>query len=287
MRAFIRQLPACLCAKTGVYCCLSLATRSLLPPRSLRRSPSSRIFCCPLETVSSQKKASCNLESGAEQEQTLVKRAAGRSDISTSPTSQPNPASQIRLCCPSLMRLAFSLRLRRSLLMPLNLPKPSSPLASPSASSSRPYAQQTNPVKQSASPKRTSDFPSAEEPPAKMHKVDQGSAGSSRQPFRGGGRGAGSSLLARAHKNNASNANASSRGGRRKGKNTPNLPPLPGPLHDEDYITKTYRTKPLKKIHETNPKSPLNNFIMNNSGGQMEFQATHGVVEGVDQAVWR
>ncbi|EIW64663.1 P-loop containing nucleoside triphosphate hydrolase protein [Trametes versicolor FP-101664 SS1] len=120
-----------------------------------------------------------------------------------------------------------------------------------------------------------------------MHKVDQGSAGSSRQPFRGGGRGAGSSLLARAHKNNASNANASSRGGRRKGKNTPNLPPLSGPLHDEDYITKTYRTKPLKKIHETNPKSPLNNFIMNNSGGQMEFVATHGVVEGVDQAVWR
>lgn len=185
------------------------------------------------------------------------------------------------------MRLAFSLRLRRSLLMPLNLPKPSSPLASPSASSSRPYAQQTSPVKQSsASPKRTSDSSIAEEPPAKMHKVDHGPSGSSRPP-RGGGRGASSSLLARAHKNNASNANASARGGRRKGKSTPNLPPLPGPLHDEEYITKTYRTKPLKKIYETNPKSPLNNYIMNNTGGQMEVSATHGVVEGSDQAVWR
>ncbi|KAI0651863.1 P-loop containing nucleoside triphosphate hydrolase protein [Trametes meyenii] len=118
-----------------------------------------------------------------------------------------------------------------------------------------------------------------------MQKVDRGASGSSRsdRPFRGGGRGASSSLLARAHKNNASGG----RGGRKKAKSTPNLPSLPAPVYNEEYITNEYRTKPLKKIHETNPKSPLNNFIMNNFGGQMEFIATHGVVEGSDQPVWR
>ncbi|KAI0825124.1 P-loop containing nucleoside triphosphate hydrolase protein [Trametes gibbosa] len=115
-----------------------------------------------------------------------------------------------------------------------------------------------------------------------MYKVDHNPSGSSRPPFRGGGRGA-SSLLARAHKNNASGG----RGGKRKGKSTPNLPSLIGPVCDEAYITTTYKTKPLKKIHETNPKSPLNNFIMNTTGGQMEFEGTHGVVEGSDQALWR
>ncbi|KAI0778196.1 P-loop containing nucleoside triphosphate hydrolase protein [Trametes elegans] len=185
------------------------------------------------------------------------------------------------------MRLAFNLRIRRSLLMPLNLPKQHSPLAPPSASStqSRSFAQQTNSVKQPAdSPKRTSDSPSADEPPSKMHKVDHSASGSARpdRPFRGGGRGA-SSLLAKAHRNNASGG----RGGRKKGKAAPNVPPLPGPLYDEAYITATYKTKPLKKIHETNPKSPLNNYIMNTSGGKMEFSAVQGVVDGSDQPVWR
>ncbi|KAJ3004779.1 hypothetical protein NUW54_g4648 [Trametes sanguinea] len=184
------------------------------------------------------------------------------------------------------MRLAFNLRIRRSLLMPSNFARGSSPLASPSASSSysRSYSQPTNSVKQaSASPKRTSDHPSAEEPPSKMHKVDRSSPGSSRTPSRGGGRGASSSLLAKAHKNNA----FSSRVGRRRGKGTPNLPTLPGPLHDESYINETHRTKPLKKIYEANPKSPLNNYIMNTCGGQMEFSGSQGIVEGQEQPVWR
>ena len=51
---------------------------------------------------------------------------------------------------------------------------------------------------------------------------------------------------------------------------------------------KTYKVKPLKQIHETNPKSPLNNYIMASVGGQMEFTALHGVVEGgADAPVWR
>ncbi|KAI0361609.1 P-loop containing nucleoside triphosphate hydrolase protein [Trametes cingulata] len=119
-----------------------------------------------------------------------------------------------------------------------------------------------------------------------MHKTDRGSSGSSRpdrQAVRGGGRGASSSLLARAHKNNASG----SRGGRKKGKTAPNLPSLPGPLCDSDYITTTYKTKPIKKMNETNPKSPLNNYIMETTGGQMEFAAVQGVVEGTDQPIWR
>lgn len=96
------------------------------------------------------------------------------------------------------------------------------------------------------------------------------------------GRGAGSSLLARAHKNNVSHGG---RGGKKKLRdNRP--PPMSGPVHDEQYITNTYRTKPLKKIHETNPKSPLNNHIMG-TGGQMEFTGVHGPVEGNDQQIWR
>lgn len=95
-------------------------------------------------------------------------------------------------------------------------------------------------------------------------------------------RGAGSSLLAKAHKNNVSGG----RGGKKKQKDT-RAPPLPGPVHSEEYITNTYRTKPLKKIHETNPKSPLNNYIMASNGSQMVFNAAHGFVEGGDQQIWR
>ena len=97
-------------------------------------------------------------------------------------------------------------------------------------------------------------------------------------------RGASSSLLARAHKNNASGGGRGNGGKKRKENRAP---ALPGPLHDDQYIVSTYKVKPLKQIHETNPKSPLNNYIMATSGGQMEFTALHGVVEGGDQLVWR
>ncbi|RPD82542.1 P-loop containing nucleoside triphosphate hydrolase protein [Lentinus tigrinus ALCF2SS1-7] len=99
---------------------------------------------------------------------------------------------------------------------------------------------------------------------------------------RSGRGGSGSSLLARAHKNNVSGGG---RGGRKK-QREPRFPPAPGPFHDEQYITNTYRTKVLKKLHETNPKSPLNNYIMS-TGNQMAFQSQQVIVEGTDQAVWR
>ena len=173
--------------------------------------------------------------------------------------------------------------------MPSNLARPSSPLASSSAIPSHPrsYSQPALNAKQSsASPKRTSDSPSTEEPPSKMYKVEHTGAGPSRSdraPYRGSGRGASSSLLARAHKNNASGG----RGGKKKGRGAPNLPSLSGPLHDEGYITQTYRTKPIKKIFETNPKSPLNNYLINHTGQQMEFTSVHGIVEGTEQPVYR
>ncbi|KAI1797890.1 P-loop containing nucleoside triphosphate hydrolase protein [Ganoderma leucocontextum] len=98
-------------------------------------------------------------------------------------------------------------------------------------------------------------------------------------------RGASSSLLAKAHKNNASGGG---RGGGGKKRKDNRAPLLPGPLHDEQYITSNYRVKALKQIHETNPKSPLNNYLMATSGGQMEFTALQGVVEGGgDQLIWR
>ncbi|RDX55851.1 P-loop containing nucleoside triphosphate hydrolase protein [Lentinus brumalis] len=94
--------------------------------------------------------------------------------------------------------------------------------------------------------------------------------------------GAGSSLLARAHKNNVSSGG---RGGRKKQRES-RFPIVPGPLHDEQYITTTYRTKPLKKAHESNPKSPLSNYITS-TGEQMNFQTSQVIVDGNDQAVWR
>lgn len=99
-------------------------------------------------------------------------------------------------------------------------------------------------------------------------------------------RGASSSLLAKAHKNNASGGGRGGGGGKKRKDNR--APPLPGPLHDEQYITSNYKSKTLKQIHETNPKSPLNNYIMATSGGQMEFTALQGLIEGSgDQPIWR
>nr|VWO96762.1 Uncharacterized protein [Ganoderma boninense] len=190
------------------------------------------------------------------------------------------------------MRLAFSSRLRRGLsLMPFHQ---SSPLASPASSLSRLHSHSIPAAKESsASPKRTSDSPSAEEPPAKIHKAEHphrasSSTASMSHPERvhpRSARGASSSLLAKAHKNNASGGG---RGGGGKKRKDNRAPPLPGPLHDEQYITSTYKVKVLKQIHETNPKSPLNNYIMATSGGQMEFTALQGLVEGGgDQPIWR
>ena len=187
------------------------------------------------------------------------------------------------------MRLGYILRLRRGL--PLMPSKNSSPLATSSASSSfRSY--QTRTVKDSsASPKRTSRSPSAEEPPSKIPRADNSHHTSSssspmshqeRYHARSSRGGAGSSLLARAHKNNVSGGG---RGGRKK-QREPRYPTVPGPFHDEQYITNTYRTKTLKKIHESNPKSPLNNYIMS-TGGQMTFQSQQVIVEGTEQTVWR
>ncbi len=161
----------------------------------------------------------------------------------------------------------------------------SSPLSTSAASSSfRSYHQQSR----AASPKRTSRSPSAEEPPAKIPRGDNFSSGSSymsqqeRYHPRSNRGGAGSSLLARAHKNNVSSGG---RGGRKK-QREPRFPIVPGPLHDEQYIISTYRTKPLKKAHESNPKSPLSNYITS-TGEQMNFQTSQVIVDGNDQAVWR
>ncbi|KAI0724564.1 P-loop containing nucleoside triphosphate hydrolase protein [Cerioporus squamosus] len=190
------------------------------------------------------------------------------------------------------MRFGYILRLRRGLpLMPSK--NSSSPLATSSASSSfRSYQQQSRAAKDSsASPKRTSRSPSAEEPPAKIPRSDNSHhTSSSSSPMshqeryhpRSSRGGAGSSLLARAHKNNVS---SSGRGGRKK-QREPRFTTVPGPLHNEQYITNTYRTKPLKKIHETNPKSPLSNYIIS-TGEQMNFQTSQVIVEGNEQAVWR
>lgn len=199
--------------------------------------------------------------------------------------------SQIRLSLSCSMRIAFQLRLRRNLsLMQVKQP---SPLASPSTSSSpsRPFTS-TVAKQPSASPKRSSDSPAAEEPPAKVVKTGRSrnahasSSSSMSHPERShhsrSSRGAGSSLLAKAHHNNASGG----RGRRNKQKEKPALPTFPGPVHNEQHVTNTYKAKPLKEIHETNPKSPLSNYLLAN-GQQMNFTANHGLVEGSDQQIWR
>ena len=189
----------------------------------------------------------------------------------------------------SLMRLAFSLRLRRGLsLMQVN---PPSPLASPSTapSHSRTFAQTHSVDKQpSASPKRSSDTPSVEQPPAKVAKMDSSRRGSSsvhqdRSHHSRSGRGGGASLLAKAHKNNFGGG----RGGKKKQKDKPAMPVAPGPVHSEEYIISTYRTKPMKKSLESNPKSPLANFVNAAPGREMTSSSTQTAIEGSDQTMWR
>lgn len=179
------------------------------------------------------------------------------------------------------MRLAILLRYRRSLLMPLDAGRRFSPLATP-----RPFSAQAQAPKDSSAPKRSSNSPPPGERPIKMSKVESSgpsSAGPSAMSRYKGGRG---SLLAKAQKNNASKSSGSSKGGggKRRGKGPSSLP---GPLHDEAYITKTYRTKDLKKIYESNPKSPLNNYVMASGAQPLAFTTVQGIVEGGDQQVFR
>ncbi|RDX50211.1 hypothetical protein OH76DRAFT_1402673 [Lentinus brumalis] len=95
-------------------------------------------------------------------------------------------------------------------------------------------------------------------------------------------RGGGSSS-AHAHKNNDSGWK---RGKRSKAESR--FPTVPGPYHDEKYIADTHRTKALKKVHETNPKSPLSNYIMATDGPQLDFQHSQVVVDGGDgRPIWR
>ncbi|KAH9944377.1 P-loop containing nucleoside triphosphate hydrolase protein [Epithele typhae] len=58
-------------------------------------------------------------------------------------------------------------------------------------------------------------------------------------------------------------------------------------MHDEAYITSTYRKKTTtKKTLTDNPKSPLNNLITA-MGGQMVFTGEQGTIDGSDARIWR
>ena len=66
---------------------------------------------------------------------------------------------------------------------------------------------------------------------------------------------------------------------------------LEGPLHDEKYIEQKYNQPPLpiKKIHESTPKSSLGNFSMIAVGKLPQYSAVEGVVDGGAKRlhVWR
>lgn len=66
---------------------------------------------------------------------------------------------------------------------------------------------------------------------------------------------------------------------------------LEGPLHDEKYIEQEYNQPPLpiKKIHESTPKSSLGNFSMIAVGKLPQYSAVEGVVDGGAKRlhVWR
>ena len=165
---------------------------------------------------------------------------------------------------------------------------PPSPLGSPSTVLSRTFAQthsvETQP---SVSPERLSGASSVEQQldiPAKLDSSRQESSSlhQDRSHHSRSGRG-GASLLPKTHKNNF----AGGRGGKKKQKDKRVTPVAQGPVHTEEYIITAYRTRPMKKNMESNPKSPLANFVNATSGREMTSSSIQTAIEGGDQTMWR
>ena len=165
---------------------------------------------------------------------------------------------------------------------------PPSPLGSPSTALSRTFAQAHNVGTQpSASPERSSGASSVEQQLVVAAKMDSSRQESSSLPQdrshnSRSGRG-GASLLPKTHKNNFGGG----RGGKKKQKDKRVTPVAPGPVHTEKYIITTYRTRPMKKNVESNPKSPLANFVHATPGREMTSSSIQTAIEGSDQTMWR
>ncbi|KAF8078620.1 P-loop containing nucleoside triphosphate hydrolase protein [Lyophyllum atratum] len=81
--------------------------------------------------------------------------------------------------------------------------------------------------------------------------------------------------------------NSSVRGSKKRGGKSASLRHFDGPIHDEAYIARVYRTSalPLKPLHESTPKSSLGNFAMLVTEQLPTYKTTEGLV--VDEATGR
>jgi hypothetical protein len=59
-----------------------------------------------------------------------------------------------------------------------------------------------------------------------------------------------------------------------KARSQSNIPLLPEPRHDHNYITTVYKTKPLRPDFEENPKSPLANYHTSRYGSPVVYDCT-------------
>ncbi|KAA1471478.1 P-loop containing nucleoside triphosphate hydrolase protein [Dentipellis sp. KUC8613] len=124
----------------------------------------------------------------------------------------------------------------------------------------------------------------ASQPPAKMMKLDQAESsrasgassrsGSHRAPRGGPTRSSGKS---RGSKNSKGHSGGSA--------SVLALPQVDDPIHDLSFITKTYKSKDLKKAWEENPKSPLSNFLSAWKGTQPTYQLQPITLNG--KSGWR
>lgn len=200
--------------------------------------------------------------------------------------------------CSIHMRLAFLLRPRRRLLMQLDSPRNHSP--SPSSSLKRPFshtpAASSPPSSHPHAPsdldyQRPGKIPKLEGTTPSSSEVSVPSSSAMPPPTSHARRtsGPGSSLLSRMPPLGPSKSSGGSGRGRRgAAANAARAvkATLPEPVHDPDYVYKTYRKKPLKPQWEENPKSPLANF----TNQRLKQQPTYECVQGIaanGKTVWR
>ncbi|PCH33638.1 nucleoside triphosphate hydrolase protein [Wolfiporia cocos MD-104 SS10] len=154
------------------------------------------------------------------------------------------------------LRFALLLRARRRLLMPLDLKRPLSRSSSP--------AMQSEALRPNKYAKAQESLPTRLV--SSMHPGSSRSGKASRSGGRGKGRGSGSQKKPKPH--------------------SISVPSLQEPIHDQEYIERTYYTKAVKPAWLENPKSPVANYCAQHLNKQPAYESTQALSPD-GRVIWR